>query len=359
MKVSQCYIASFGLITSIGANAKMNQASFRAGINRYALSDYRLKNFNPVSLALIPEKALPELTVNLPAYFQTSMRYSRIILAAELALKELFSQGEWTIEKNMPIFQACPEFILQSDEEFNELLIDYVIEQTRISEFIELNTSGSLLSGRSGVLNAIEHTFQYFEDTNADFALVGGSDSFDDPMVLNLLDNAGRLNGENVANGFTPGDGAGYLLLTRQKKYAMNFHGRHVYFLKPAIGYEEGHLLSEHSYQGDGLADCFNQLFLQNPTIKVNAIYSSMNGENYWAKEYGVAITRNHQHFSEAYVHKHPADCYGDIGAASGAALMILSAFNLVNKRQDETNLIYCSSDRGHRCSILMKTEVV
>ena len=48
----------------------------------------------------------------------------------------------------------------------------------------------------------------------------------------------------------------------------------------------------------------------------IGQVYSSMNGENYFAKEFGVMIIRNRDTIAVDFDVLHPADCFGDIGAA-------------------------------------------
>jgi hypothetical protein len=60
----------------------------------------------------------------------------------------------------------------------------------------------------------------------------------------------------------------------------------------------------------------------------VHTIYSSMNGEHYWAKEYGVAMSRNPP-LRESKI-AHPADCVADLGTATGAVLTGMATKHLL-----------------------------
>jgi 3-oxoacyl-[acyl-carrier-protein] synthase-1 len=52
-------------------------------------------------------------------------------------------------------------------------------------------------------------------------------------------------------------------------------------------------LLSDETYRGDGLDAAFKQALSEHAGEGIHTIYASMNGENYWAKEFGVAYLRN------------------------------------------------------------------
>jgi 3-oxoacyl-[acyl-carrier-protein] synthase-1 len=73
-----------------------------------------------------------------------------------------------------------------------------------------------------------------------------------------------------------------------------------------------------------------------------------MNGESHWAKEWGVGFLRSRASFDESHSMKHPADCFGDTGAAAGALLAGLAALDA----SSGPALVYASSDLGPRASI-------
>lgn len=337
----------------------MNWAAFRAGINRYGISDYRSQHFSPITLATIPDEILPEVSPKVRMGEQTSLRPGRILLAAHIALEEVFAGLTNPAAQPIPFFQACTQSLLPADDQFNRQLIDNLIKQAEINELIGETEKRCFFTGRNGVLEAVEAAFNLADSRALEYVLVGGSDSFDDPKILQVLDRQGRVNCDGCRDGFTPGDGAGYMLLTPDKENAMTNNGHCVYLCRPQHGFEKGHLYSDAHYSGDGLSDCFRQLFQQHSDVIVERVYASMNGENHWSKEYGIARMRNRSFFVEEIVLEHPADCYGDIGAATGAALITIAALDLWKQPDSGTPLVYCSSDNGYRSALIMGTESV
>jgi 3-oxoacyl-[acyl-carrier-protein] synthase-1 len=85
-------------------------------------------------------------------------------------------------------------------------------------------------------------------------------------------------------------------------------------------------------------------------------VYSSMNGESHWSKEWSVAYLRNRAAFNEGFRVHHPADCYGDLGAAAGPALIALVLLGMRGGYRAPAGLVYCSSDRGQRAAMLVRT---
>jgi len=92
------------------------------------------------------------------------------------------------------------------------------------------------------------------------------------------------------------------------------------------------------------------------PAGAIDVVYSSMNGESHWAREFGVARLRNCRHFRESAVVEHPADCYGDLGAATGPVLMGLAALDLMKRARPARHLVCCSSDHTPRAAVIMES---
>jgi 3-oxoacyl-[acyl-carrier-protein] synthase-1 len=79
-----------------------------------------------------------------------------------------------------------------------------------------------------------------------------------------------------------------------------------------------------------------------------------MNGENHWAKEWGVGFIRSSSAFADGHGMHHPADCYGDTGAAAGPLMAALAALAIAGRAHGSPVLVYGSSDRGERAALMM-----
>jgi 3-oxoacyl-[acyl-carrier-protein] synthase-1 len=122
-----------------------------------------------------------------------------------------------------------------------------------------------------------------------------------------------------------------------------------------ASGFETGHLYSEEPYRGEGLARTFQQLVEQDIVdAPIGDVYSSMTGESHWAKEWGVAYMRTKAAFRDDVAVHHPADSFGETGAASGPLMVGLAALGIRGHYRRSPVLAYGSSDRGARAAVIV-----
>jgi 3-oxoacyl-[acyl-carrier-protein] synthase-1 len=63
---------------------------------------------------------------------------------------------------------------------------------------------------------------------------------------------------------------------------------------------------------------------------------------------------RNRALFDATHVVQHPADCFGDTGAACGPLMVGLAAGAMKHGRQRGPALVYASSDRGLRAAVVV-----
>ncbi len=86
----------------------------------------------------------------------------------------------------------------------------------------------------------------------------------------------------------------------------------------------------------------------------VGCVYAGLNGESYWAKEWGVAQIRSAGRLRKRLRVEHPADCIGDAGAALGLVMLGLGAMSLARGRIAGECLIWAGADRGERAAVLL-----
>jgi 3-oxoacyl-[acyl-carrier-protein] synthase I len=187
------------------------------------------------------------------------------------------------------------------------------------------------------------------------FALAGGVDTLLDPYVINTLDRDGRIKSNTNLDGFIPGEGAAFVLLAARPA-ADNLAIKALAKVTPAVNTSEpGHLLSKEPYKGEGLTQAFKQLFAATPPpAPLAATWSGMNGESHWGKEWGIAAGRVSGQFAGGARIFHPADCYGDLGAAAGPALVALASHGIANGYRPAPALVYCSNDGAARSALIV-----
>jgi 3-oxoacyl-[acyl-carrier-protein] synthase-1 len=86
----------------------------------------------------------------------------------------------------------------------------------------------------------------------------------------------------------------------------------------------------------------------------VATTFAGLNGESFDAKLWGVARLRHADFFAPSMVLEHPADCFGDAGAALGAILLALAATALARGQRAGPALVWAASDGEARgCALL------
>jgi 3-oxoacyl-[acyl-carrier-protein] synthase I len=338
-------VAGVGMITPVGANTAMTMASVQAGISCYQNTGFYNDRDKPMVTTCVPEEALPDLNEELQ-WIGLSGREKRIVRLAEPALQEVLKA--YPLDDPLPLFLAGPEALPGSAKQVTGKILGHFIKQTGAN--IDIGSSRYFATGRVGILDAIGLAFKYFSSVDAPYLLVGGVDSYLDVAILGQLDAENRVLAENNNDAFAPGEGAAFLLLEPIRSPDQYQHIPVLY--EPGFGVEHGHRYSDNPYQGQGLSDAFRSALTSAEESKVSAIYSSMNGENFFSKELGVATMRNAHSFAEGCAHHHPADCYGDIGAATAGVLIALAQQYMMKSTVGTQALVYCSADQSSRSAI-------
>lgn len=343
MKVSKIYLAATGMLTPVGFDTASTNAAILAGASAYEDSQHHNKNFNPMRMALIPEDALPPLHPELLSLQGLTARQRRILRIATPAIQQVIAESP--LKEPPALFLALPESIPEYNFSLHPKFIDALEIQTNIK--FDKSASRIFATGRAGGIEAIDLVFKYFEATGKDVAIVGGVDTHLDHLLLSVLDKDNRILAENVPDAFAPGEAAGFLLLVseRVKGYLPSPPKAEIFV--PGLASESGHRYSEEPYRGDGLASAFSSAIKNADGKPIEAIYASLNGENFGAKELGIAFMRNKSAFIENVKTEHPADCFGDIGAAFGSVLIANASVSKQN-----SVLCYCSSDKQSRAAI-------
>jgi len=147
-------------------------------------------------------------------------------------------------------------------------------------------------------------------------------DSSLEPKQLEALDIAGRLNSANWSWGFTPGEAAGFCLVTTGGVASHLGLTPLAELLGVATAREAKLMRTQTVCIGEGLTAAFRGVL--DPRHRVAHSYCDLNGETYRADEFGFAICRTREAFEDAGGFTAPAECWGDVGAASGLLSLML-----------------------------------
>jgi 3-oxoacyl-(acyl-carrier-protein) synthase len=349
------YIANCGLITAAGANVLMNFFTYRAGKNTYQAANYHSFDHHQVTLALVPNGALPPLAESIEDAELLSFRDERLLQMTQAAAREALAHYRGA---PIPLILAGPE---NYPGVINQLPSNFLsVLKTQVDLPILYSASRIIGTGRTGVLEALRLAQFYLGSGQHDHVLIGGVDSCQHSAWLEFLDRTERLKSASPhrrADTFVPGEGAAFLLLTNNPACAMHSNNRVMTLTEPGLSQEAGHIYSQAPYRGDGLDAAVKQALSHLPEPhKIHYLFSGINGESYWAKELGVAVTRSSQRFDNMK-HQHPADCFGDLGAATGGALIALAAYSAFKQNSPANSLICTSSDSAYRAAVCLIPE--
>lgn len=348
MSSPKLYIAGMGMITPLGPNVQTTVAAVNAGISAYSLSEYQTEAGEPITMARVPNQVFERVQCEFPEEGDVfNYRHERMIRMAIIAVRECLPQHD--TEDAIPLLLAMPEMPI-SEEDLTPIVPAL---GHNLAPWVKRSHIRRFSLGRSAGLEAINFAFDYLMDQRQDYVLIVGVDSFDDDAVINQYKD--RLLSLGSADAFAPGEGACTLLLTRHLELADKRDGVAIALHKPGMADEEGHLFSDKPYRGDGLDKAFKLALKDQPPQSIHTIYSSMNGESYWAKEYGVAYLRSKEKFNDNVKIEHPADCYGDLGAATATALITVAAEKLRKTKHAPKTLVSCSSDKAMRGALVVE----
>jgi 3-oxoacyl-[acyl-carrier-protein] synthase-1 len=220
---------------------------------------------------------------------------------------------------------------------------------------LDEKASQVFLAGRAAFFLALEQGLRLLDSGRAASVIVGAVDTHLDLRVLAELDAEERLLGDRVVDGFIPGEGAGFLVLGRATSTA----NRATSFIAGVgLAMDPGHRYAQAPDRGEGLWNAMNALFGHSPLggAKISSTFAGLNGENFGVKEWGIARLRHKACFADPDHLEHPADCYGDLGAATGGVLMALAHIALTHRHCSGPALVWASSDREERGCALVDT---
>ena len=345
-------LIGIGMFTPVGLSAPPAAAAVRAGISAVSASPLVDRRLERLAMGLVDDDLLPPLAPELETLVRRA-RHRRMLRLAAPALREAI--GGVAFDAPPPLFLGLPAPLPGPADPGADAFLPDLLAQAGVE--VDRAASAVFPRGRASGLLALEAALALLASRRAAYALVGGVDTYLDPMRLGPLDLEDRLAALAVKDGFSPGEGAAFLLLRAPGRSARRLDPDPVaQIVGAASGAEAGHLYADEPYRGDGLASTLQALFAAVPSAPpVRSVYASFNGESFWAKEWGVALMRSAARFAPSLRMEHPAEYYGDPGAAAGPLLVGLAAIGLRKRYRDEPCLVFCSSDREERAAALVR----
>ena len=342
-------IVGIGARTPVGLTAPVSAASVRAGISRIGNHPYMIDKAGD-SMAVAIDPVLPD---DLAAE-------ERLYQLALTAMREaLIPLSETNVNiGSIPMFLGLPEPRPGLEKGYAEDLA----RRFRKSQDLPMSVSTVeiLPYGHSAGLMAIEVGWRQIQQGYFDFCLAGGVDSYMVPETLEWLDNEDQLmSGEN-RSGFPPGEGAGFCLLASIRTARRCKFDVLAWVVAVATAQEKNRIKTETICIGQGLSEAILQVTraLDLPEEKINFTICDINGERYRTEELVFTLLRTQSAFVSHHDFITPADCWGDVGAASGPLFANLSvASGLRGYANGPRTLLWTSSEGGQRSAATLHVQ--
>jgi 3-oxoacyl-[acyl-carrier-protein] synthase-1 len=342
--VSAASIMAVGAVSSVGTSALQTFTSVRAGIVRMHATSVLDRAAAPVVMGRVPERHLPPLADGLAARASLPTRHARMLRLARGAHDDAAAAARDT--RDVPLYLGVHEPAPGRPPPDAGRVLDALAEQC--PGMFARARSHVFPGGRAAAFAALHRALADMASGAVERAWVGGADSYMDALALATLDRDERLKTAQRADGFRPGEGAAFVLLARGAP-----GGALCELAGAGVGIENGHLGSDAPMLGDGLSDAVRDALAG--AAGVRTALTGLNGESQGAKEWGVAARRSARAFAQDMDVVHPAECYGDPGAACGALLLTLGAVGLARGVYAGDVLAWSASDGPARGAALLR----
>lgn len=335
-------ICGFGARTPVGRTAFASAAAVRAAISMFNDHPYMIDQAGePMVVAM--DAFLAEEPAGAGRFLELGLS------AAEEALGTL--RGEEGIAKQLQILIGLPGQRPGLPEDLEDEILGGFqghFPGARV-EVVQCDHGGGLM--------ALEEGWRRVGSGAASFCLVGGIDSYLAPETLEWLDAEEQLHSAANSWGFIPGEGAGFCLLCSARtahQFALPVRGE---ILAAATAREANLVKTDSVCLGEGLTEAVRQAAAVLPDgARIEQTICDLNGEPYRGNEWGYALVRVGEHFADPTDFMTPADCWGDLGAASGPLFVMLALVaGLKGYAGGPHTMIFTGAETGERTAMLVR----
>jgi len=337
-------IAGMGMISCLGEGAEVNAAAMRCDYDGFSQT-----TFNQ------PFSSEPQLGAQIETDLRGIAKLSYMnIVAVKEAIKDLPEGYE-----GLTLIYCMPEKSRQSFFN-NEESLREIMENT--FQELHLGTLGPASSAfwqhRCGFVSALKQAQELLYTQGREYVLIVSIDSLLNNATLSqygggLYGEERRLLGDGHSNGFIPGEAATAILLSTQKDKST------VIISGVGEGQETATLDNEEEVlRGNGIADAIKQAS-QDASVEIHNTgfrVSSVSGEDYFFTEAALAQIKTLKQKVDEQPLWHPADCVGEVGAAIGGAITVMTYYAFTKNYSLGNNaLCHISNDNTQRGAFIMQ----
>ncbi len=310
------YVVALGASTPVGRDAWSSAAAVRAGISGFAQHPFMIDTAGePMRAAIAPW---------LDIECQGQERFEALLFPAiDQALELVVAAGDPKMRVALAL--GLPSARPGLPKELGATLRASIATRYP-GRFV---AQAVLENGHAAGLLGLHASRRKMAEDAFDVCVLAGVESYLAPETLEWLEENDQLHGAGPLNnawGFIPGEGAGAVLLATERalvRLQATPLGR---VLSVGEGFEQNRIKTETICISEGLTAAFREGLSGLPAdAKVTDVYCDMNGEPYRADEFGFAALRTKESFECASDFVAPADCWGDVSAASAPLALMLS----------------------------------
>jgi 3-oxoacyl-[acyl-carrier-protein] synthase-1 len=337
-------IVGLGARTPVGLTARSTAAAVRAGISALGRHPWMVdKEGEPMVVAR--DAVLP------PELDGIERFWALLEPAIREAVEPLREVGPASLE----VFLGLPEPRPGLPADLGQALAR-TVERAPITS-VHVDRVTVLPRGHAAGLLALEAAWRGVLERRIDLGLVGGVDTYLTAETLEGLDAADQLKSGANRGGFPPGEGAGFCLVASKTAMARLRLRASGWVIAAASAVEPNRIKTDTVCIGKGLSHAIGQAasVLRLPEERVDSMICDLNGERYRSEEFTYTVLRTQMAFVDFTDFMTPADCWGDVGAASGPLFVNLAAASGVRGYAHGPRImLWAGSEGGDRGAALL-----
>jgi 3-oxoacyl-[acyl-carrier-protein] synthase-1 len=333
------------MVSCLGVGAEINAAAMRCGYDGFTQTAFNQHYSTEKQVGAPIETEL-----------QGSEKMARMLgTVIQQAIESLPPSYE-----NLPLLFCLPEMslpgIVNDEETFDDIL-------DRAMANIELGLmhpkSSAFWQQRCGYVSALSQAQELIYHKNQEYVLIVGLDSLLNRSTLayysgGVYDEDRRLLGGEHSNGFIPGEAACAVLVSRA-------NGKEPEVVIAGVGLAEEQAIIGNEdlvLKGQGLSAAINRAS-EDAAIAIHETafrVASVSGEDYFFAEAALAHYRTLKKKLPSHQLWHPADNVGEVGAAIGGIITIMTYYALTKGYAPGNNaLCHISNDGTRRGAFIMQ----
>lgn len=331
-------ILRVGMCCSVGLDVIQTVSAIRAGVTRKTETRLFDRELEPVVMGHLHEQLLPRLGAWASGWAPSSLLEPRLLRLAGGPLREVLSKQ--LTGAVVPMFLAVPKPLEAQPSFVSPEFASLLAAQAKVK--IDAGASRLIQGGEASFFSAIAAARDELLATGrAKFAIVGAVDSYLDRERIDALQDRGRLRTRGPQDALTPGEAAAFAVLA-----TASVCRRHS--LVPLAW------ITATGLSNDSLASACSTALACPRNEAIRLVMAGLNGESKSAKQWGVALLRNREHFAEALAIEHPAEHVGDCGAALAPLMLGIAALHLRARVAAGPALLWASSDAGQHGALVL-----